>query len=321
MEIDKVYYYDRNGNLKLTLNEHPYWLDGGEFKNWEWGYDEGFNRFKNFHRSKKEYPLNITIVDEDKASRDALCDIFDEDVMAGAPGYLMINNWKLPCYVVEAERSIWAQALDWQVEFKVITETSTWIRETTTSYNGVIAEELDVDLGRDYSLETGDTVAGRGYEEGVSGSFSYLIDEFGNRLIDGDGNYLIDGDASSDGKIGYGYSVVTDYNEREIILPNDGNGFRVVFYGATTNPVIYLNGKPVAVNTTLADGERLVLTSNGKEKSIYKYNAVGEKTDAFIYRDKTNSPFFSIGKDTELSYGEIKFDFTTIETRSEPSWI
>lgn len=318
MDIDKVYYYNRNGVLKLTLNDDPYWLDGGEFKDWEWKYDESFRRLKNFRRNKTEYPLTITIVDKNKTSRDVLCDVFDEDVLAGAPGYLMINGWKLSCYIVEAERSIWAQALDWQVEFKVVTETSTWVRETTSSYGGIDASEI-TDLGRDYSYEEGDNGAGRGYLDALGSASAELMNSFGKLIVDSDGYVLIDSKGGTSGANGYGYSIVSNYSQ-SISLPTNGNGFRVVFYGAITNPEIYLDGRAVRVLTTINAGERLEVTSNGREKTIYKISAQGERTNMFMYRDKDCSPFFSIGRDTLLTYGDVKFDFTTIEQRSEPSW-
>ena len=317
MEIDKVYYYNRNGTLRLTLNEHPYWCDGGEFKDWEWSYDESFSRFRNFRRTKQEYPLTISIVDQDKTSRDVLCDIFDEDVQAGEPGYLMINGWKLSCYIVEAKRSFWAQALDYQIDFKIVSETSTWTRETTTTYGGIDTTGA-TDLGRDYSVEEGDTVSARGYDS-TSTSTNNLMDSFGDLLVDSNGDALIDSVGGTAGANGYGYSIVSSY-ARNIVLPTDGNGFRVTFYGAITNPVIYLNGQPVRVYTSILAGERLEVTSNGREKTIYKISSTGVKTNMFVYRDKTYSPFFSIGKQTELTYGDVKFDFTTIEQRSEPSW-
>lgn len=319
MEIDKVYYYNRNGTLRLTLNEHPYWCDGGEFKDWEWSYDESFSRFRNFRRTKQEYPLTISIVDQDKASRDVLCDIFDEDVQAGEPGYLMINGWKLSCYIVEAERSFWAQALDYQIDFKIVSETSTWTREKTTSYSGIVEDESEVDLGRDYSMEEGDTESGRGYETSEGSGTHELMDSFGELLIDSDGEVLISASGTSAQDAGYGYSIITTYSDN-IKLHVDGNGYRVTFYGAAIDPVIYLNGNPVRVLTSINANERLVVTSNGREKTIYKIDAQGNKTDFFLYRDKEHTPFFSIGKNTALSYGEIKFDFTTIENRSEPSW-
>lgn len=318
MDVDKVYYYNRNGILKLTLNENPYWCDGGEFKDWKWEHDESFGRLRNFRRNKQEYPLTISIVDRDKKSRDVLCDIFDDDVRAGSPGFLMINGWKLPCYVTEGERELWGAGLDYQINFKIISETSTWTRETTTSYNGIEATESR-DLGRDCSWEEGDAQAARGYAEASATASSILIDSLGATLVDSDGNIVVDGTEDTTDKVGYGYSIISEYS-KQIKLPVDGNGFRVTFYGAITDPVIYLNGKPVRVLTSVAAGERLVVTSNGREKTIYKLNAQGVKTDAFVYRDKENTPFFSIGKNTELTYGEVKFDFTTIESRSEPSW-
>ena len=315
--MDKVFYYDRNGVLRLTFNEHPYFCGDSVFKDWTWGYDTEFGKLKNFYRAKTEYPFTITITKPDLEARDALCNVFTEDVEAGAPGYLMIRNWKLPCYIVEAEHDFFGTLLDHQIKFNVISETSTWTRETTTSYNGVETAEAS-DLGRDYSMEEGDEESGRGYAEASGGGSNELMDSFGELLVDSDGNVLIDSSGAT-GRVGYGYSIVSSYAKR-ISLPVDGNGYRVTFYGAVTNPVIYLNGQPVRVLTSVASGERLVVTSNGREKTIYKVSAQGVKTDYFVYRDKEHTPFFSIGKSTELTYGEVKFDFTTIENRSEPSW-
>ena len=317
MDIDKVYYYNRNGTLMLTLNEDPYWCEGGEFKDWKWNYDEQFSKLRNFNRSKAEYPITISIIDDEKGSRDALCDIFDEDVLAGSPGYLLINGWKLPCYIVEAEREFWARALDYQIAFKIVSETSTWVRESTTTYGGIDTTGAS-DLGRDYSVEQDDTVSGRGYDS-ASNSTNNLMNSFGDLIVDSDGNALIDSIGGTAGANGYGYSIVSSY-ARNIVLPTDGNGYRVTFYGVVTNPVIYLDGKPVRVYTSILDGERLEVTSNGREKTIYKLSATGVKTNMFVYRDKVYSPFFSIGKQTELTYGDVHFDFTTIEQRSEPSW-
>ena len=315
--MDNVFYYNRNGILKLSLNEDPYCCEGGEFKDWSWDYDEQFSRFRNFKRSKKEYPLTISVLDKEKETRDELCKVFDEDILAGSPGSIMINGWKLKCYVVEAERSLWGAALDYQITFKLVSETSTWIRETTKSYSGIINSEIS-DLGRDYTYA--DDLLGRGYHETYGGDGHDLMDSDGELLIDSDGEVLCDSVGSSEIPIyAYGYSVLSEY-AANINLPTDGNGFRVTFYGPVTNPVIYLNGSPIRVYTSVNTGEKLEVTSNGREKTIYRISPAGTKTDEFIHRDKANSPFISIGKMTELSYGEIKFDFTTIESRSEAAW-
>ena len=312
--MDKVYYYNRNGILMLTFNEAPYFLGKAEFKDWELGYDEKFGRFRNFRRNKKEYPLTVTITSRDLADRDRLYEVFEEDLQAGEPGYLMIRGWKLPCFIVEASHNFYGTLLDYQIKFKAVSETSTWTRETTKSFNG-ISTGAEIDLGRDYAVES--SQIGRGYDEYIVDG-AELMNSFGELLVDSNGDTL-ENSSGITGTPGYGYSVISDYAQI-LSLPMDGNGFRVLFYGPVTNPVIYLDGKPVRMYITLAAGERLAVISNGKERNVYKYSAAGVKTDAFVYRDKEHSPFFSIGKSTELTYGEVKFDFTTIEQRSEPSW-
>lgn len=318
MDRDKLYYYNRNNKLMLTMNEYPYFADTSALKDWLWTYDTNFGKMRNFRRGKSGVTFSVVLMSESKSDRDALCDIFDEDVKAEQCGYLLYRGWKLPCYVTESIHSYYNRELEWKVEFTAISETSTWTRESTTSYNGVITDE-QVDLGRDYSVESGDTVAGRGYDV-VIVNRNDIMNSFGEFIADSNGDTLIDSSGGTSGANGYGYSLVSNYSH-VINMPSDGNGFRVTFYGAVTNPVIYLNGQPVKVNMAITENERLEITSNGNEKTIYKLSAQGVKTDAFIYRDKAHSPFFSIGKSTELSYGEVKFDFTTIEQRSEPSWI
>lgn len=318
MNIDKVYYYNRNGVLKLTLNEAPYYAGEAEFKDWQWGYDEQYGVLKNFRRAKDSFPFEVTITSKSKDDRDYLCNIFSEDVLAGQPGCLVINDWKLSCYITEAEHDFFGTLLDWQIKFNAVTETSTWIRETTTTYGGIDASEAQ-DLGRDYSQEEDDDGPARGYADAANDEVNELINSFGESIVDSSGDILIDSKGGTSGANGYGYSIVSNYSQN-ISLPTDGNGFRVTFYGAVTDPVIYLNGQPVRVYTSINDGERLEVTSNGREKTIYKISAQGAKTSMFIYRDKDHSPFFSIGKQTELTYGDVKFDFTTIEQRSEPSW-
>ncbi len=315
--MDKVFYYNRKGVLKLTFGESPYFIDSTDLKNWVWGYDSQFNRYRNFRRSKEVFQFAVILMTRNKADRDALCEIFDDDVLAGEPGYLMYRGWKLPCFITEAEHGYFREEIEWRVVFNAISETSTWVRETTTTYIAIDPEEVS-DLGRDYSLEEGDTVPGRGYAIDSDETTNTLINSFNEELIDGENDVFIVSNGTFDIP-GYGYSVIASYSQ-SIKLAADKNGFRVTFFGPCTNPEIYLDGKPVRVYTSLLSGEKLEVKSNGREKTIYKISAQGVKTSAFIYRDKEHSPFFSIGKSTELTYGDISFDFTTIEQRSEPAW-
>lgn len=315
--MDKVFYYNRNGVMRLTFGESPYFIDSTDLKNWTWGYDSQFNRYRNFRRNKESFQFAVILLTRNKADRDALCEIFEDDVLAGEPGYLMCRGWKLPCFITEAEHNYYREEIEWRIVFNAVSETSTWVRETTTTYIAIDPEEVS-DLGRDYSLEEGDTVPGRGYATNADETANELIDSFNVELADVENDVFITVNGTPDDQ-GYGYSVIASYSQ-SIKLSADKNGFRVTFFGPCTNPEIYLDGKPVRVYTSILSGEKLEITSNGREKTIYKISAQGVKTNAFIYRDKEHSPFFSIGKNTELTYGDISFDFTTIEQRSEPAW-
>lgn len=276
---DKIYYYDRNGTLQLTLNEYPYYSEPSDLHNWSWGFNEQFGKINTFRRNKNTYELVIGIATEFKKYHDELIDIFSADVLANQAGYLMLRGWKLPCYITEAEHEIFKD-LDRKAVFVVQSLNSTWIRTKMTSYNGVAGGGLSgEDFGRDYSYTDG--IMGRGYN--------------------------------------YGYSQ-PESHYASIDLAGTGNGYEILIYGPQVNPVIYLDSKPIQVNIELSSTERLRIVSNGSIKTIEVLQPNGESTDAFVYRDKENSPFLSLGQHTDLTFGQIRFDFSTIERRSAPTW-
>lgn len=276
---DKIYYYDRNGVLKLTLNEYPYYTEWADLRDWAWGYNEQFGRYTSFRRDKHERELIIGIAGDYLKAHDDLCDIFAADIIAGQPGQLRANGWELNCYITEAEYE-YGYALSRKAAFRVMSEDPSWIRKNTRVLSGESAgEDPETDYGRDYTLADG--ILGRGYN--------------------------------------YGYSL-TAVHTTDITLPGSQNGYEIMFYGPITDPVIYLNGHPVQVNVTIVEGQRLRIVSNGSEKTIKVLSSTGVETDAFIYRSKLFTPFIDIGQYTKVSFGDFRFDFTTIERRSEPTW-
>ena len=277
-KLEIMQYYDRNGILKLTLNRHPYFADTKAFKNWSFGYDQRYGKIENFYRSKSEYDLNIGVAEDGLAARDALCDIFNADVMAGSPGTLKIRGWMLKCYIVEAEYEF-ALRLDRKAKFKVIAATPGWTRQAEHYYDGTDSGGGGESLGRNYEYNAG--VLGRGYN--------------------------------------YGYEEYAAHSA-QITLAGENNGFEAVIYGPAVNPVIYINNNPVQVFVTLNSTERLRIVSDGSIRTIDILQADGSSESAFVYRDKEHNPFVTLGKVNELAFGAIKFDFTTIERRSEPSW-
>lgn len=277
---DTIKYYDRNGILKLTLNKYPYYSELADLKNWVWGYNTQFGKINTFYRNKQTYELIIGVASEHKAQHDILCDIFTADVIAESPGHLEINGWTLPCYITESQHD-YAQELDRKFKFVVRSTTSTWVRSKTKSYNGIAGGGSASDEDLGRDYTYEEGLMGRGYN--------------------------------------YGYNM-PESHYASIDLPGEGNGYEIMIYGPQINPVIYLNNQPVQINVTIEENERLHIVSNGNDKTIKILSSNGAEKDAFVYRDKENSPFLELGQHTELTYGQVRFDFTTIERRSEPSW-
>ena len=158
---DKIYYYDRNGVLKLTLNEYPYYTEWADLRDWQWGYNEQFGRYTSFRRDKHERELIIAIAGDYLKAHDDLCDIFAADVIAGQPGQLRANDWTLNCYITEAEYE-YGHGLSRKAVFKVMSEDPAWIRKNTRVLSGESAGETETDYGRDYTeglIEAGSDTA------------------------------------------------------------------------------------------------------------------------------------------------------------------
>ena len=147
---------------------------------------------------------------------------------------------------------------------------------------------------------------------------SYDGTETGGSGIDYGRNY-----SYSDNVLGRGYDYGYDEyaaHSATITLTGDNNGFEAIIYGPAVNPVIYVNNDPIKVYVTLNSTERLQIISDGSIREINILQADGTAENAFVYRDKEHNPFITLGKVNELTFGEIKFDFTTIERRPRPSW-
>ena len=159
-----IKYYDRNDTLKLTLNQYPYYTELGDLKDWVWDYNQQYGKINTFRRAKGDYELLIGVAGDSKTQHDILTDIFSADIIAGSPGRLEINGWSLQCYIVEAEHAF-ANDLDRQNKYAVLSVNSTWVRKKTTSYNGApeggggggtdLGQSADftvIDLGAEYEI-------------------------------------------------------------------------------------------------------------------------------------------------------------------------
>lgn len=109
----------------------------------------------------------------------------------------------------------------------------------------------------------------------------------------------------------------------EKILENPSfkdSNFILTIYGFAENPQITIAGHPYRVETTVYEGERLVIDSI--KGTVEKIGRLGEVTNCYNARGKQKSVFQKIppGMNTFQWSGGFGVDITLFDERSEPKW-
>lgn len=96
--------------------------------------------------------------------------------------------------------------------------------------------------------------------------------------------------------------------------------FRMVIYGACTNPAVYVSGHLYQVNCELEATDYLTIDSITKK--IFVTSNKGAITNAFNLRNRDSYIFTMIppGRNSVTWEGDFGIDITLIEERSEPKW-
>lgn len=115
----------------------------------------------------------------------------------------------------------------------------------------------------------------------------------------------------------YSKAIGSQYIENESFADSK---FRMVIYGAASNPSVFIGGHLYAVNATVAANE--YLTINSMTKTIVLTRNDGTKVNLFDNRERNSYIFEPIPSGTsEVSWtGDYGIDITLIEERSEPKW-
>ena len=99
-----------------------------------------------------------------------------------------------------------------------------------------------------------------------------------------------------------------------------GSNFRMVIYGACTNPAVTIANHTYQVNCDVDEGEYLTIDSVSKK--IYVTAVDGTTTNVFNLRNRDSYVFEKIAPGTShvTWEGDFGFDITLLEERSEPKW-
>lgn len=109
----------------------------------------------------------------------------------------------------------------------------------------------------------------------------------------------------------------------EKILENQSftdSNFIMTIYGFAESPQVSIAGHPYRVETTVYEGERLVIDS--KKGTVKKIGRLGEVVDCYNARQKDYSVFEKIpaGLNVFQWSGGFGIDITLFNERSEPKW-
>lgn len=99
------------------------------------------------------------------------------------------------------------------------------------------------------------------------------------------------------------------------------SNFRILVYGFSSAPSIYIAGHEYAVDVEIQTGEYLVIDSSQKTVTLYRTN--GEAVNCYGKRNKDSYIFEKIppGSSQILSPDEfINFSVVLLDERSEPKW-
>ena len=99
-----------------------------------------------------------------------------------------------------------------------------------------------------------------------------------------------------------------------------GSNFRMVIYGAASNPAVYISGHEYRMNCDIAEGEYLTIDSAAKTITLTKID--GTQVNQFMNRYRESYIFERIpaGNNHVSWEGDFGIDIILLEERSEPKW-
>ena len=99
-----------------------------------------------------------------------------------------------------------------------------------------------------------------------------------------------------------------------------GTNFRMIIYGACSNPAVYVSGHLYQVNCEV--GENEYLTIDSIKKKIFLTANDGTVINVFNKRNRDSYIFKKIpsGQNTVMWEGDFGIDIILLEERSEPKW-
>lgn len=278
----KIYYLSGSQNIKIDLTSWPYWMQTGDFLNYEKSYTETQYHIRDLKNVRKDRYMTITVFGENEQdyynNLNFLHEVFEMDVANLTPGRLYFQESYQSCYVIASAKTEWEDTdcmLD--NEIRIIPVNPFWISEQHIVISPISGtDEVDENAN--------------GYPYGYPYSYTNVKKNT---------NIKIDHYTDSDFRMTV-YGPTASVN-----ISINGHPYHVDY--------------PIEAGEYMIIDSRDYLPP---DERIYLVRSNGERINVFNYRDPVYSAFKKIppGNITIYYSRNYGIDLTIFLERSEPKW-
>lgn len=279
----KIYYLSGSQNIKIDLTSWPYWMQTGDFLDYEKSYVESRNHIRDIKNVRKNRYLTITVFGENEQdyynNLNFLHEVFEKDVANMTPGKLYFQDSYQLCYVIASAKTEWEDT-DCMMdnEISIIPVYTSWITEQHITIPAISQiQTMAVQNTKKYPY-----------------TYPYrYADVYKNTKVN------IDHYTESD------FRMIVYGPTANVNVSINGHKYHVDY------PIEAGEHMIIDSRDYLPPDERIYLVKNN-----------GEKINVFNYRDPEHSVFKKISPGYATIYYNQSYgiDLTIFKERSEPKW-
>ena len=156
--MNDIYYRSCSGEM-LYLDRNPFWMQTGDFLDYEWIYNIRNDKIVGFQKevTEKEFLITVSGKTETEYANNwnKIHDVFEKDICETTPGKLYFGDYYLNCYIFAAEKTEWEYDCCMHDNvYYLVTDHPFWLKESTLLIlpaSDPVAAGLTYDYTYDYT--------------------------------------------------------------------------------------------------------------------------------------------------------------------------
>lgn len=308
--FDKAKYINSEGKEILFGKKHVF-INENDIRDYKWDYLEDNGKITSLRRKIVQKTMPIIIVCETEAEgiqvKNELFELFDVDVVKGMMGKIVINEYYLPCYIIESKKSNYLYHKGYmQLTVTLLTDFGYWCRDYEQIF---YAAPKEIDYV--YNEQKIEDIFEIPSISPPTFPFDFPFD-FRVRKKKNIGKKPM---------FEFPFDFEQNFNMKKFVNSHYADcEFKLYIFGACLNPAIFINSHLYEIKTSLSDGDYLVIDS--RKKTITKVGNNGNTSNCFNYRNKESNIFQKIPHGVVSIRWSATFTFKLVilQERSEPPW-